>query len=45
MTQAVRTIQDGYLGLKLLLEVNGDRILVPSAIGAALVIGAHFATV
>ena len=37
----MQTLQNGYKGLELLVEVNLDRFLIPVALGAALFLGAY----
>ena len=37
----MQTLQNGYKGLGLLVEVNLDRFLIPVALGAALFLGAY----
>ena len=40
----MQTLQKGYKGLELLVEVNLDRFLIPLALGAALLLGAYLGT-
>jgi hypothetical protein len=37
----MQTLQKGYKGLELLVEVNLDRFLIPLALTAALFLGAY----
>ena len=37
----MQTLQKGYKGLGLLMEVNLDRVIFPLALGAALFLGAY----
>lgn len=37
----MQTLQKGYKGLELLVEVNLDRFLIPLALVAALFLGAY----
>lgn len=37
----MHTLQKGYKGLELLVEVNLDRFLIPLALAAALFLGAY----